>query len=97
MISLNQKIEKQFYKSFPFDFTVEQIQVQQHFPLQFDIHEGLFFHLTSSYSLIQLSDILLIETSSDGNPLDYQKENVLFWRSSDWFSKTSLAFINQLH
>jgi hypothetical protein len=87
MISLNQKIEQQFDKSFPFESTVEQTKVQQNFPIQFDNHEGLFFHLTRSYSLIQLRDIFLIETSSDSNPLDYPKENVLLWGSPNWHSK----------
>jgi hypothetical protein len=46
MISLNQKIKQQFGKSFPFEFRVEQTQIQQDFPLQSENHQGLFFHLT---------------------------------------------------
>jgi hypothetical protein len=86
MLSLNQKIEHQFTKSFPFEFSIEQTKVQLSFPLYFDNHEGLFFHLTRSYSLVQLSDIILIETSSDGNPFNFPKENVLSWGSPSWFS-----------
>jgi hypothetical protein len=79
MTSLNQKIEQQLGKSFLFEFTIEQRKVQLNSPLQLDNHEGLFFHLTRSYLLIQLNDIILTETSSDNNPLDYPKENVLCW------------------
>jgi hypothetical protein len=81
MHSLNQQLQKQFNKTFPFDCTVEQTQVQQNFPLQFDNHKGLFFHMTKKYSFAQLSDIIHIEISSDAYPLDYPKENVLSWGS----------------
>jgi hypothetical protein len=87
MNSLSQKIKHQFNKSFIFEFTIEQAKVQQNFPFQFDNHEGLFSHLTKSYSLIQLRNILLIETSSDGNPLDFPKENILSWGAPHWYSK----------
>jgi hypothetical protein len=85
MVSLNHKIEQQFDKFFPFELTVEQTKLQLNFPLQFNNHEGLFSHLTRSYSLIQLSDIILIETSSYVNPLGHPKENVLSWGSPNWF------------
>jgi hypothetical protein len=80
---LDQKIEQQFNTSFPFEFTVEQTKNQLNFPLQFANYKDLFTHLTRSYSLIQLNDIILIETSSVNNPPDYQKENVLCWESPD--------------
>jgi hypothetical protein len=87
MVFLNQKIAQQFNKSFSFELPVEQTKIHQNFPLQPDLHEGLFSHLTSSYSLAQLSEIILIETSSDSSPLDYPKENVLFWGSPAWWSE----------
>jgi hypothetical protein len=87
MISLNQKIEQQFSKYFLFEFTAEKTKIQLNFPLQFDNRESLFPHLTRSYSLIQLNDIIMIETSSDNEPLNYLKENVLHWETPNWVPK----------
>jgi regulator of replication initiation timing len=87
MIHFNKQMQKQFQKSFPFEFLIEESKIEQKFPFQANNHEGLFFNFNNIYSIHLLKNLIRIQTSSDWDQMTWPKENVLTWRSSQWASK----------
>jgi hypothetical protein len=87
MKHFNGQMQKQFHKSFPFEFHLGESKIDQRFPFKSSSNEGLFNRLTHQYLIHQLKDLIQIQTSSDNDSIKKPKENVLIWRSTQWSSK----------